>query len=192
MGSKLWFRYGAMGCGKSTQLLQIAHNYEQQGMSVLLLTSALDTRSGIGMVTSRLGPQREAFAIPPSGLTELQRYIEEFLALEQPLGAVLCDEAQFLAPQQAKYLHQLVHSRNIPVMCFGLRADFRGDPFPGSTVLLALADDVEELRTVCKCGAKATMNMRVDSAGKKILDGPQVLIGDAQYRAVCPRCYYHS
>ncbi|MFB9240168.1 thymidine kinase [Massilia antarctica] len=180
--AKLYFRYSAMNAGKSTALLQVAHNYEEQGQQVKLYTAAIDSRYGVGQVTSRLGPQREVDIF--DGATD-------FLNDAPRVACVLVDEAQFLSTAQVQQLHQLAQVRGVPVICYGLRSDFRGEPFPGSAYLLALADDIEELKNICTCGKKATMNIRVDGQGKRIREGEQVSIGgNEQYRQACGRCFY--
>jgi thymidine kinase len=180
--AKLYFRYSAMNAGKSTAMLQVAHNYEEQGQQVRLYTAAIDSRYGIGKVTSRLGPQRQVDTFDAN---------TDFLADTPKVACVLIDEAQFLSTAQVQQLHQLAQVRGVPVICYGLRSDFRGEPFPGSAYLLALADDIEELKNICACGKKATMNVRVDEAGKRIREGEQVSIGgNERYRQVCARCFY--
>lgn len=182
--ARLWYRYAAMNAGKTSSLLQVAHNYEENGEKVLLLTSALDDRDGKGLISSRIGLKREAFTY-----TRLTNFLERLEGVE--VACVLIDEAQFLTEEQARQLHRWVHTKNIPVMCFGLRSDFRGDPFPGAAVLLTLADNLEEIRTACRCGKKATMNMRIDDDGARVVEGAQVLIGgNDRYRQVCARCFY--
>ncbi len=176
-----------MNAGKSTALLQFAHNYEERGLSVIVLTAAIDNRYGHGRVTSRLGVSRPAEVFTPA--TDFCERLAEF---EKPAG-VLIDEAQFLTPAQVRQLHRIVHLKQVPVFCFGLRSDFQGNPFPGSALLLTLADTVEELKSLCGCGSKASMNIRVDAEGNRLLDGPQTEIGgNARYRSVCPRCFYLS
>ncbi|HYD79436.1 MAG TPA: thymidine kinase [Paucimonas sp.] len=180
--AKLYFRYSAMNAGKSTALLQVAHNYEEQGQQVKLFTAAIDNRYGVGQVTSRLGPQREAAVFDAS---------YDFLDDAPRVACVLIDEAQFLSPAQVRQLHQLAQVKGVPVICYGLRTDFRGEPFPGSTYLLALADDIEELKNICTCGKKATMNVRIDAAGRRVKQGEQIDIGgNERYRHVCGRCFY--
>ena len=171
-----------MNAGKSTALLQVAHNYEEQGQKVRLFTAAIDSRFGVGHVTSRLGPQREVETFDAD---------TDFLADVPKVACVLIDEAQFLSTAQVQQLHQLAQVQGVPVICYGLRSDFRGDPFPGSAYLLALADDIEELKNICTCGKKATMNVRIDSNGKRIREGEQVSIGgNESYRQACGRCFY--
>ena len=171
-----------MNAGKSTSLLQVAHNYEEQGQKVQLYTAAIDDRSGGGQITSRLGPQRQ---------TDVFDKDTNFLDKAPVVSCVLVDEAQFLTKEQVVQLHQLAQVRGVPVICYGLRSDFRGDPFPGSAHLLALADDIEEIKNICTCGKKATMNIRVDPEGRRIREGEQVSIGgNESYRQACARCFY--
>ncbi|RJG25807.1 thymidine kinase [Massilia cavernae] len=182
--AKLYFRYSAMNAGKSTALLQVAHNYEEQGQKVKLYTALIDIRYGVGQVTSRLGPQRHVDTFGPE---------TDFLAEKPQVACVLVDEAQFLSTVQVQQLHQLAQVKGVPVICYGLRSDFRGDPFPGSAYLLALADDIEEIKNICTCGKKATMNVRVDDDGQRIREGEQVAIGgNERYRQACGRCFYSS
>ena len=186
--SKLYFRYAAMNAGKSTALLQTAHNYEERGMAVRLFTAALDDRGGVGIVASRLGLTRQVETFGPDTRFDAA----SLCAATAPKPAcLLIDEAQFLTPQQVRQLHRLAHRENIPVLCWGLRSDFRGEAFPGSAELLTLADDLEEVKTICACARKASMNLRIDDRGQRITDGEQVLIGgNNRYRAVCPGCFY--
>lgn len=183
--AKLFFRYSAMNAGKSTSLLQIAYNYEEQGQTVQLFTAGIDDRSGKGRIASRLGLQRQADVFDAD---------TDFLALlagRTELACVLIDESQFLTPAQVRQLHQLAHTVNIPTICFGLRSDFQGNPFPGAAHLLTLADDIEEIKTICACGRKATMNIRMDDHGKRVREGEQVEIGgNNRYLQVCARCFY--
>lgn len=182
--AKLYFRYSAMNAGKSTALLQVAHNYEEQGQKVKLFTAAIDDRYGVGRITSRLGPQREVGIFTPE---------TNFLEDVPQVACILIDEAQFLSPQQVSQLHQLAQVGGVPVICYGLRSDFRGEPFPGSAYLLALADDIEEIKNICTCGKKATMNIRVDEQGNRIREGEQVSIGgNESYRQACGRCFYNG
>ena len=182
--SKLYFRYAAMNAGKSTALLQAAHNYEERGMRVALFTAGFDERSGTGVIGSRLGLHRKADTFGPDTVFEKK-------GLPTDIACVLIDEAQFLTPAQVRQLHRMAHRDRLPVICFGLRSDFRGDGFPGSITLLTLADDLEEMKTICACGRKAAMNMRIDGQGRRVLQGEQVEIGgNERYRAVCPSCFY--
>ena len=173
-----------MNAGKSTALLQAAYNYEERGMKVLLFTAAHDSRSGAGVIGSRLGLQRSARAFGPQTLFDRG-------LLESGVACLLIDEAQFLTPAQVRQLHRLAHSGGIPVMCYGLRSDFRAEAFPGSATLLTLADELEEMKTICACARKASFNLRIDGQGRRVKDGEQVLIGgNERYRAVCPMCFY--
>ena len=182
--SKLYFRYAAMNAGKSTALLQAAHNYEERGMRVLLFTAAHDDRAGQGLIGSRLGLQRLVATFGPD--TE---FTPEHLAAD--VACLLIDEAQFLTPGQVRQLHRLAHRGRVPVLCYGLRSDFRGEAFPGSAQLLTLADDLEEMKTICACARKASMNMRLGADGRRVTQGEQVEIGgNDRYRAVCPSCFY--
>ncbi len=183
--AKLYFRYSAMNAGKSTALLQVAHNYGEHGRSVLIFTSELDNRYGIGIITSRLGPQRGAMTYNAS-LDFFQRLKEE-----REAACILVDEAQFLTKEQVRQLHRVAHVVGTPIICYGLRSDFLGEPFPGSAHLLTLADSIEELKTVCACGRKATMNVRVDGGGRRVTEGEQIAIeGEHHYIQVCGRCFY--
>ena len=181
--AKLYFRYAAMNAGKSTNLLQVAHNYEERGRDVVIYTAGLDDRAGRGIVASRLGVQRQArvFSADTS-------FVDAFRT--RP-GCILIDEAQFLAPAQARELHRLAHEHNVPVICYGLRTDFRGDGFPGALALLAIADALEEIKTVCRCGKKASMTVRHDARGQRIFEGEQVQVGGNEtYESVCPPRFY--
>ncbi len=182
--AKLFFRYAAMNAGKSTALLQVAHNYEERGHRVRLFTAMVDDRYGPGLITSRLGPQRAAEMFGP------ETDFSALLAADPGVACVLVDEAQFLSKVQVWSLHELAHVHNIPVICYGIRTDFQGELFPGSAALLGLADEMDEMKTICDCGRKATMNMRVDAQDRKVVEGDQVEIGgNARYRAVCGKCF---
>jgi thymidine kinase len=182
--SKLYFRYAAMNAGKSTALLQAAHNYEERGMKVRLFTAAHDDRAGAGIIGSRLGLQRQVETFGPQTVFDAEW-------LGTGYACVLIDEAQFLTPVQVRQLHRLAHAAHLPVLCYGLRSDFRGDAFPGAAALLTLADDLEEMKTICACARKASMNLRVDDQGRRVQEGEQVVIGgNERYRAVCPSCFY--
>jgi thymidine kinase len=182
--AKLYFRYAAMNAGKSTALLQAAHNYEERGLRVALYTAALDDRGGAGTIGSRLGLRRSAATFGSQTVFERQ-------ALPADLACLLLDEAQFLSPEQVQQLHRLANREGLPVICYGLRSDFQGRGFPGAIALLTLADDLEEMKTICACGRKASMNMRIDAQGRRVREGEQVLIGgNERYRSVCPACFY--
>lgn len=183
--AKLYFRYSAMNAGKSTALLQVAHNYEEHGRRVRIFTAAIDHRFGTGVVTSRIGPQRAV-----ETFDEDTDFAAAF-ANAKDLDCVLIDEAQFLLQQQVRALHWLAHVQGVPVICYGIRSDFQGDPFPGSAYLLTLADSIEEIKNICDCGKKATMNVRFDDAGNRITAGAQIAIeGDVRYVQMCGDCFY--
>ena len=173
--AKLYFYYSAMNAGKTTTLLQSAHNYRERGMRVALLTPRLDHRAGSGVVASRIGLQAQATSFDAG--TDLQKLIEHDIATQGRLGCVLVDEAQFLSRAQVWQLSEVVDQLRIPVLCYGLRTDFRGELFEGSQYLLAWADEMQEIKTICHSGKKATMTVRVDESGFAVQDGPQVEIG---------------
>jgi thymidine kinase len=180
--AKLYFYYASMNAGKSSHLLQADFNYRERGMATMLWTAALDSRSA-GMVRSRIGLESEAHRFHPD--TDL--WVEVSAAhAETPLDCVLVDEAQFLTAPQVWQLARLADRAGIPVLCYGLRTDFQGELFPGSAVLLGIADALVELKAVCHCGRKATMNLRVDETGAAIKQGQQTEIGGNDlYVALC-------
>ena len=185
MVSKLYFSYAAMNAGKSTVLLQAAHNYEERGMRTFLLTAALDERAGKGRIASRIGLCKDAYSYDCdddlANLVGAAHYAA-------PLHCVLVDEAQFLTPAQVWQLAHVADELNIPVLCYGLRTDFQGKLFPGSETLLAIADQLREIRTICWCGAKATMVLRLDESGQPVAEGAQVHIGgNERYVSLCRR-----
>lgn len=181
--TELHFFYSAMNAGKSTALLQLAHNYEGNGLKVVIFTSAIDDRGGRGRVTSRLGINRPAHVFDAQTRFDL-------INLEQA-NCVMVDEAQFLSAKQVSQLHSIAWQSKIPILCFGLRTDFKGQPFDGSAALLALADNLQEIRSICRCSRKATMNLRINPEGIPETDGTQVEIGgENRYLSVCPGCYY--
>ena len=173
--AKLYFYYSAMNAGKTTTLLQSAHNYRERGMRVAILTPALDHRAGSGTVASRIGLSAEAVGFGPDD--DLEARVRADIAMHGPLHCVLVDEAQFLSRSQVWQLSEVVDALRIPVLCYGLRTDFRGELFEGSRYLLAWADELTEIKTICHTGKKATMTVRVDEAGRAVQDGPQVEIG---------------
>jgi thymidine kinase len=180
--AKLYFYYASMNAGKSAHLLQADFNYRERGMATMLWTAALDSRSG-GMVRSRIGLERKAHTFMPE--TDLWAEVIAPLAADK-LDCVLVDEAQFLAPAQVWQLARLADEAGIPVLCYGLRTDFLGELFPGSAVLLGIADALVELKAVCHCGRKATMNLRVDGSGAAVRQGEQTAIGgNENYVALC-------
>jgi thymidine kinase len=172
--AKLYFYYSAMNAGKSTTLLQSAHNYEERGMRVMLLTPSMDSRSGEGVIGSRIGITRKAYAFSDSDdLFELARQEHS----QTPLSCLLVDEAQFLSPRQVLQITLVCDRLGIPVLCYGIRTDFRGEPFEGSKYLLSWADELIEIKTICPSGKKATMNARLDQQGNRVWEGAQVCIG---------------
>lgn len=188
--SKVYFYYSAMNAGKSTVLLQSSYNYQERGMRTLLFTPALDTRAGVGRIESRIGLTSEATAFAASDdLLEDIRRAHETAAV----SCVLIDEAQFLSPAQVNQLTDVADTLRIPVLCYGLRTDFQGKLFPGSAALLAVADNLIELKTICHCGRKATMNVRIGTDGRAVKEGAQVEIGgNERYVAMCRRHFKES
>lgn len=183
----LYFTYSAMNAGKSTSLLQVAHNYEERDQHVLVLTPAIDDRAGAGKIASRLGIDRQALAFSTS--TDLAALIEARQQQRQ-LDCVLLDEAQFLTEAQVWQLTDVVDRLNIPVMCYGIRTDAFGQAFTGSAALLALADKVQEMKTICYCGRKATMNLRIDDDGNAVTQGDQIAIGGNERYLSCCRKHW--
>ena len=173
--AKLYFYYSAMNAGKTTALLQSAWNYRERGMRTLILTPALDNRYGEGVVASRIGLKADAQRFGPE--QNLFALTEADIATHGPLHCVFVDEAQFLAKAQVWQISDVVDRLNIPVLAYGLRTDFRGELFEGSRYLLAWADNLQEIKTICHSGRKATMVVRVDEHGRAVTDGPQVEIG---------------
>ncbi|ATE74075.1 MULTISPECIES: thymidine kinase [Lysobacter] len=173
--AKLYFYYSAMNAGKTTTLLQSAHNYRERGMRVAILTPRLDHRAGSGTVASRIGLRADGIAFEHD--QDLEALIRADIAAHGALHCVLVDEAQFMTRSQVWQLSEIVDQLRIPVLCYGLRTDFRGELFEGSQYLLAWADELTEIKTICHSGKKATMTVRVDEAGRAVLDGPQVEIG---------------
>lgn len=187
--AKLYFRYGAMGCGKTMQLLQVAFNYEERGHKVCVIKPATDTKNGTKLLT-RIGPERETdFCFDRK--TDLFRKISQKY---KDVHCVLVDESQFLTPKQVDQLELVAIKLNIPVIAYGLRINFRQDSggFEGSTRLLQIAEDIEEIKTICECGRKATRNTRFLN-DKLVIEGPDILIDDGsskiEYRALCSACY---
>lgn len=172
--AKLYFYYSAMNAGKSTTLLQSAYNYRERGMNPVLYTPSLDTRDGQGQIASRIGLCADAFVFEDQFdfLKHIQSEHEK-----NTIHCVLIDEAQFLSPKQVLQLTIVCDQLNIPVLCYGIRTDFRGEPFEGSKYLLAWAEELVEIKTVCHTGAKATMNARMNQAGDRVVEGEQVDIG---------------
>ena len=187
--AKLYFRYGAMGCGKTMQLLQVAFNYEERGHKVCVIKPATDTKNGTKLLT-RIGPERETDFCFDQNIDIFKEVKKNYKNVQ----CILVDEAQFLTPEQADQLMMITIKLDIPVMAYGLRLNFRREDggFEGATRLLQIAHDIEEIKTICECGHKATLNARfLDD--KLVADGPDILIDDGkskiEYRALCPACY---
>ena len=183
--AKLYFHYSTMNAGKSTLLLQASYNYRERGMSTYLMTAAVDGRAGEGRIASRIGIASSADMFDPASdvFDMIQRRLRK-----GPVDCVFVDEAQFLTKDQVWQLARAVDDLGVPVMCYGLRVDFRGELFPGSAALLALADEMREARTICHCGKKATMVIRRDADGNALKEGEQVQIGGNEtYVSLCRR-----
>lgn len=183
--SKLYFRYGAMNSGKSTALMQVAHNYEERDGHVLVIKSTVDTKGDTYLV-SRIGIKRKVDLLLNTNETVIDK-----IDFTKPLSCILVDEAQFLTPSQVEELYEITKQKDIPVICYGLRSDFRTFGFPGSIRLFELADELEELITVCRCGKRAKLNARKVN-GKFVSEGSQVAIdetGNVTYESLCGKCY---
>ena len=190
--AKLYFRYGAMNSGKTTALLQVAFNYKERGMRVLLLKPSIDTK-GQGEVVSRLGVRRPVDVLVAPDMDVLD-IVRRDMAEHGTPACVLCDESQFFTPEQVDQLFLVTVDLGIPVICYGLRADFMTRGFPGSTRLLELAHTIEEMKTICECGRKATCNGRKVN-GEYVFEGAQVAIDtvdDVEYQSLCPQCWYRE
>jgi len=185
--AKVYFYYSAMNAGKSTTLLQSSYNYRERGMRTLVFAPAIDTRAGPGRIQSRIGLGGDATPLRSAeDVLEIVRTAHNQL----PVACVLVDEAQFLTRKQVEQLTDVADLLRIPVLCYGLRTDFQGQLFPGSAALLALADDLIELKTICHCGRKATMNLRIADGGRAVTQGAQVEIGgNDRYLPMCRRHY---
>jgi len=185
--AQLYFYYSAMNAGKSTALLQSSYNYQERGMRTLVYTAEIDDRFGSGKVSSRIGLSSPAF------LYNVETQLHDEIAAQhaqQPVHCVLVDESQFLTREQVRALSDVVDNMDIPVLCYGLRTDFRGELFVGSQYLLAWADKLVELKTICHCGRKASMVLRLDAHGKPFSEGEQVVIGgNERYISVCRKHY---
>ena len=182
--AKLYFKYGAMGSSKSAQALITQFNYEELGMTVWLIKPSIDTRDGADIIKSRIGLARSAQIITPE-----QDIVKEYAKAGRH-DVIISDEAQFFTPEQIDQLRELVDFEDIPVLCFGLRTDFLTHVFPGSKRLLELADSITEIKTVCACGRKATVNARIDENGRVITHGDQVFLGgNDSYVAMCHKCW---
>ena len=182
--SKLYFKYGAMGSSKTANLLITKFNYEEKGKRVLLLKSASDNRDGANIVKSRVGLSAEA------GIIEQGSIMQQFRDKIRISDVILVDEAQFLTENQINELHEIVTGYNIPVICYGLLTDFTSHLFEGSKRLVEIAESIAEIKTVCECGRKATINARMDSAGHIVTDGEQIAIGgNEMYKSMCYACW---
>lgn len=185
--AKLYFYYSTMNAGKSTTLLQSSYNYQERQMNTLVYTAAIDDRFGSGKVTSRIGISQEALVFTDK--TDLYQQIKQQIQ-QQPLHCILVDEAQFLTKTQVYQLSDVVDKLHIPVLCYGLRTDFQGELFEGSRYLLAWADQLEELKTICYCGRKANFVLRLNAEGDVVKAGEQIQIGgNDSYLSVCRRHY---
>ena len=182
--AKLYFKYGAMGSSKSAQALITKFNYEELGMTVWLIKPSIDTRDGADIIRSRIGLEAHAQVITPE--TDITKAYEE----AGDHDVIIADEAQFFTPEQIDQLRELVDEKDLPVLCFGLRTDFLTHFFPGAQRLMELADSLTEIKTVCRCGRKATVNARIDSKGRIVTEGGQILIGgNDSYIAMCHQCW---
>lgn len=185
--AKLYFKYGAMGSSKSAQALITQFNYEELGMTVWLIKPSTDTRDGADIVRSRIGLQRSAQIITPD-----QDITKEYEKAGKH-DVIIADEAQFFTPEQIDQLRALVDEQDLPVLCFGLRTDFLTHFFPGALRLMELADSITEIKTVCACGRKATVNARIDANGRIITEGAQVFLGgNDSYVAMCHKCWVNK
>ena len=184
--AKLYFKYGAMGSSKTAQALITKYNYEENGMKVWLIKPSADTRDGAEILKSRIGLKASVEVIPPD-MDLLQRFRR---TREGSCQVIIVDECQFLTEKQIDELREIVDDHDVPVICFGLRTDFLTRLFPGSLRLMEVADTIQEIKTICDCGAKATVNARIDSAGHIVTEGAQVVLGgNDSYVAMCHRCY---
>ena len=182
--AKLYFKYGAMGSSKSAQALITKFNYEELGMSVWLIKPSIDTRDGADVIRSRIGLEAKAQVITP------EQNVAEAYRLAGKHDVIIADEAQFFTPEQIDQLRQLVDEENLPVLCFGLRTDFLTHFVPGARRLMELSDSLTEIKTVCACGRKATVNARIDETGRIITQGDQVMLGgNDSYVAMCHQCW---
>jgi thymidine kinase len=188
--AKLYFYYAAMNAGKSTVLLQSSHNYRERGMQTLLFAPLIDTRYQFGAISSRIGLSEQAFAFKDTD--DLHAITFDLQKKGTKYACVLIDEAQFLTREQVHQLTEITDKLSIPVLAYGLRTDFKGELFPGSQYLLAWADELMELKTICHCGRKAIMNMRIDAEGKAVVEGEQVLIGGNEFYVSTCRLHFKN
>lgn len=186
--AKLYFKYGVMGSSKTAQALITKFNYEERGMKVWLIKPVTDNRDGVDIIKSRAGLSATAYMLPIE-----ENVYESYQKLLNPVDVIIVDECQFLSEEQVNQLAMLVIDYNVPVLCFGLRTDFRTKVFPGSKRLLEIADSITEIKTICSCGKKATVNVRLDENGRIITEGAQILIGgNERYTAMCYQCYIEN
>ena len=184
--AKLYFKYGAMGSSKTAQALITKYNYEENGMHVWLIKPSADVRDGADILKSRIGLEAKVQIIAPA--TDVYDLFAK--TQKDSCNAIIVDECQFLTPEQIDQLRYIVNDFNVPVMCFGLRTDFQTKLFPGSMRLMELADKIQEIKTICDCGTKATVNARIDGNGHIVTEGAQVVLGgNDSYIAMCHRCY---
>lgn len=184
--AKLYFKYGAMGSSKTAQALITKYNYEENDLNVWLIKPSADTRDGVATLRSRIGLEAEVEVVSPE-----KNILELFKATQLgKCNVIIVDECQFLTPAQIDELRAIVDECNVPVMCFGLRTDFLTHMFPGSLRLMEVADTIQEIKTICDCGAKATVNARIDGQGHIVTHGAQVVLGgNDSYIAMCHKCY---
>ena len=186
--AKLHFYYSAMNAGKSTVLLRSNYNYKERGMDTIIFAPQVDNRYGVGKITSRIGLSAEAIAV--GDRFDMYDYVKQELDRNPKLACVLIDEIHFFKKHHIRQLTKIVDEMDVPVLAYGLRSDFRGEPFEGSVYMMAYADQIIEIKTICHCGKKATMNMMVNENGSQVIDGPQVQIGgNEKYIATC-RAHY--
>jgi thymidine kinase len=189
--AKLYFYYSAMNAGKTTTLLQSSYNYQERGLTTLLFKPLIDTRDGVGKISSRIGLSESAIQFPTD--FDFFKFMERRLQSDKPkVDCILLDEAHFLTKDQVYQLSLICDVHKVPVLTYGLRSDFQGELFEGSKYLLAWAEELVEIKTICHCGRKATMNMRVDTDGRTVRDGEQIEIGgNERYLSVC-RKHFHE
>ena len=184
--AKLYFKYGAMGSSKTAQALITKYNYEENGLKVWLLKPSADTRDGVDILRSRIGLEAQVEVAPP----DADIYARFRQTRKGCCDIIIVDECQFLTPEQIDQLRAIVNDYDIPVICFGLRTDFQTKLFPGSRRLMEIADTFDEIKTICDCGNKATVNARIDCTGHIVTEGAQVVLGgNDSYIAMCHRCY---
>lgn len=183
--AKLYFKYGVMGSSKTAQALITKFNYEERGMRVWLIKPQTDNRDGDNIIRSRAGLSAKAYVLPTN-----ENVYDSYIELSNQVDVIIVDECQFLSEEQIDQLMDIVILHNVPVLCFGLRTDFRTKMFPGSRRLLEIADFITEIKTICSCGKKATVNVRIGENGKIVTEGEQILIGgNDKYTAMCYQCY---